>query len=76
MSSRTRAASEAWTVDVPLEAMAGAHVRRQQLVPLFEHGRAEGRALRERQPLPGAVEDRIVLAEQPLQGAVQVFEIC
>ena len=75
MSSRTSAASDAWTVDGAAQAMTRANVPRQQLVPVLEHGRAQRPPLRQRQALPGTFEERFVLAEQPLQRAVQVFEV-
>ena len=55
--------------------MARPDVPRQELVPVFEHGGAKRGPLRERQPLPGAFEERFVLAQQPLQRAVQVLEV-
>src|SRR5574338_918047 len=43
------------------EAMPRAHVGGQQLAAVLEHRGAERRALRERQALPGTLEERRVL---------------
>ena len=46
----------------------------QQLPALLEHGGAERTALRDRQPLPHRLEQRVVLAEQATERRVQLVE--
>ena len=57
------------------QTVSRADVGREQLAALLEHGGAQRAALRQRQPLPHALEERLVLAEQPLQRAVQIVEV-
>src|SRR5207237_2596856 len=57
------------------ETMACAHVSSEQLSSFFEHCRAEGAALRYREPLPHRLEDRVVLVQQATQRRVEQIEI-
>ena len=54
--------------------MAGARVGRQQLASALEHDGAERATLRQREPLPDGLEERVLLGEQPRQRGVQMIE--
>src|SRR5262245_53176643 len=54
--------------------MTRPRVPRQQLVSLLEHDRAQGLALRERQPLPHGLEHRLLFAQETLEGGVEIVE--
>ena len=56
------------------QPVSRAGLGRQQLAAVLQHRGAQRGALRQGQPLPGRLEQRLVLAEQPRQRRVQILE--
>ena len=56
------------------EPVAKPRLGREQLDAVLEHDGAERGALRERQPLPRRLEQRVLLGQQPPQRLMQIFE--